>query len=302
MAASKTGIYVSESIHTDIANNAVGTDNAWSRNLANTYSGITFDYYARDNTVADNRVGYGSRAGIFVFGAGSVRNRLTRNEISGNEQRGIENAFGGNSGILPPTIMSVTTSSVSGKAGSGNIVEVFADDSSQGRYFRGTAVANASGAFTLPLSNPIIQRYATATATDSAGNTSEFSAPYPISTVDVRLENTTPAGFDLIQNYPNPFNPSTTIRFQIPGFGSQTPGSGTRDQGSSAGNPAPGIRTVRLSVYDLLGREVAVLVNERKDPGTYVAEFNAVGLGTGVFFYRLTAGTYSATKKMIMVK
>jgi hypothetical protein len=119
---------------------------------------------------------------------------------------------------------------------------------------------------------------------------------------DVQEEPSVPGDFTLYQNYPNPFNPSTMIRFQIPGFVSQNSGPGTGDQGSSARKPASGTRTVRLSVYDLLGREVAVLVNEQKEPGTYVAEFNAVGLGTGVLFYRLTAGTYSATKKMIMVK
>jgi len=75
----------------------------------------------------------------------------------------------------------------------------------------------------------------------------------------------------LEQNYPNPFNPITTIQFSIP-------------------NPA----FVTLKVYDLLGREVCVLVNEKKAPGSYEVTFDGTGLSSGVYFYRLQAGEPSA--------
>ena len=300
VAGNTEGILISESIHTLIANNAIGTDTLWNRNLANSYCGIMFDYYARDNVAAGNCIGYGSRAGIMVFGAGSVRNRLTRNEISRNEQRGIETSFGANNSISPPTITSVTGTLVSGKAGPGNTVEVFVDDSSQGRDYRGTVAANASGVFALPFSNPAGLGYVTATATDSAGNTSEFSVPYRIATVDVRVKTSMPAGFVLMQNYPNPFNPSTTIGFQVAGFGSQNPGPG--EQGFSIKDPESGTRTVRLSVYDLLGREVALLMNEKKDPGNYTVTFDAGGLTSGVYFYRFQAGSFVETKKLVVLR
>jgi hypothetical protein len=88
-----------------------------------------------------------------------------------------------------------------------------------------------------------------------------------------------PSSYALGQNYPNPFNPTTTIQFSIvdPQF------------------------TI-LKVYDILGCEVAVLVNKRMEPGSYEAKFNAAGLSSGVYLFRLTAGNYVQTKKMIVVK
>jgi hypothetical protein len=88
-----------------------------------------------------------------------------------------------------------------------------------------------------------------------------------------------PAAFALAQNYPNPFNPSSVIRYQV----SET-------------------RNVRLSVYDVLGREVALLVNESKPPGVYSVTFSSVGLASGVYFYRLQAGSFTETRKMILTK
>ena len=59
---------------------------------------------------------------------------------------------------------------------------------------------------------------------------------------------------------------------------------------------------MKLSVYDLLGREVVVLVNERKGPGTYTAHFNAAGMASGVYVYRLSAGEFVQSRKMVLVK
>lgn len=81
------------------------------------------------------------------------------------------------------------------------------------------------------------------------------------------------------QNYPNPFNPSTTIRYQIP----------------SAGH-------VTISVYNILGNEVNVLVNEFKNSGDYDITFNASGLASGMYYYRINVNNYSETKKMIYIK
>lgn len=88
-----------------------------------------------------------------------------------------------------------------------------------------------------------------------------------------------PLEFTLGQNYPNPFNPSTNIGFTIADFG-----------------------RVRIAVYDLLGREVAVLVNEHKAPGTYSIRFDASGLSSGVYLYRLTRGRFVQTRKMVVIK
>ncbi len=95
-----------------------------------------------------------------------------------------------------------------------------------------------------------------------------------------------PTEYTLAQNFPNPFNPTTMIRYTLAGTGSQ--GSGASD--------------VRLVVYDLLGREVAVLVNEKQAPGSYQVRFNADGLTSGVYLYRVTAGSFVQTHKMVLLK
>jgi hypothetical protein len=107
-------------------------------------------------------------------------------------------------------------------------------------------------------------------------------------------DNSRPEAFYLYQNYPNPFNPTTKIKFTIP----QSPLSFGEGQG------------VRLIVYDVLGNEVATLVNEEKPAGNYEIEFNAAGLSSGVYFYKLSAGNPSTnsghsfiqTKKMILLR
>jgi beta-glucuronidase len=90
---------------------------------------------------------------------------------------------------------------------------------------------------------------------------------------------TVPSAFGLDQNYPNPFNPISEIGLRI----------------AEAGH-------VSLKVYDLLGREVATLVNEEKAPGSYLVRFDANGLASGVYFYRLIAGRYGETRKMLLLR
>jgi hypothetical protein len=105
--------------------------------------------------------------------------------------------------------------------------------------------------------------------------------------VSVDEEYAFPTEFTLEQNYPNPFNPSTMIRYEIPG---------------QADN-----MLVVLKVYDVLGNEVATLVNEEKPAGSYEVEFNSRGLihqtlPSGIYFYQLKAGSFIETKKMILLK
>ncbi len=93
-----------------------------------------------------------------------------------------------------------------------------------------------------------------------------------------------PQNFFLYQNYPNPFNPTTKIRYSIP--------SNVKGQMSN----------VSLKVYDVLGREVATLVNEEKQAGVYEVEFNASQLSSGIYYYQLKTGNFIETKKMILLK
>ena len=93
--------------------------------------------------------------------------------------------------------------------------------------------------------------------------------------------------FNLEQNYPNPFNPTTKIKFTIQ--------SVIRDETNQS-------QFVNLKVYDILGNEIATLVNEQKPAGTYEVDFNAIGLTSGIYFYKLMTGNFSQTKKMILLK
>jgi len=91
--------------------------------------------------------------------------------------------------------------------------------------------------------------------------------------------NLTPNSYRLDQNYPNPFNPSTVISYQIPltGF-------------------------VTLKVYDVLGNEIATLINEEQNAGSHSIDFNAAQLSSGIYFYRLDTEKFSETKSMILIK
>ena len=106
-------------------------------------------------------------------------------------------------------------------------------------------------------------------------------------------EDPTVTTFRLEQNYPNPFNPSTTIKFSIPTSPQSHP-----YQGGEANYGG----LVTLKVYDIIGNEIATLVNEEKPAGKYGVIFDATGLSSGIYFYRLTAGKYTSAKKLILMK
>jgi len=88
-----------------------------------------------------------------------------------------------------------------------------------------------------------------------------------------------PDKFQLFPNYPNPFNPTTTIKYSI-----------------------PHASLVNIQIYDILGRKVATLINEVKSAGTYTATFNAATMPSGVYFYRLQAGSFTETKKLLLLR
>ena len=96
---------------------------------------------------------------------------------------------------------------------------------------------------------------------------------------DVKQDTSYPTTVQLLEAYPNPFNPSTTFSFTIP-------------QSS----------LINLSVYNLLGREIVTLVNEKRAAGTYTEQWDAAGLPSGVYFYRMRAGDFVETKKLVLVR
>jgi len=94
-----------------------------------------------------------------------------------------------------------------------------------------------------------------------------------------RLSTDLPTHFSLDQNYPNPFNPATTISFSLPSKS-----------------------FVSLKVFDALGREVSILLADELPAGTYARQWNAANLPSGIYFYRLQAGSFIETKKLVLLK
>ena len=128
--------------------------------------------------------------------------------------------------------------------------------------------------------------------------TVKLPTPEPdlLTEIEIEISESIPSNFELHQNYPNPFNPSTKIRYAIPAVGT-----------SLMKFP----QSVQLKVYDVLGNEVATLVDEEKPAGSYEVEFSAKGgsasggdannLSSGIYFYQLRAGSFVETKKMILL-
>lgn len=105
----------------------------------------------------------------------------------------------------------------------------------------------------------------------------KFSEPVAVN--DKAAANSVPLNYELHQNYPNPFNPETVIEYSLPNSGS-----------------------VSIKVYDVLGREIRTLVNTEQTAGKYSINFNAAGLSSGVYYYKLQSGSFVQTRKMMLVK
>jgi len=136
------------------------------------------------------------------------------------------------------------------------------------------ALWNYTGTFTIKLFKSASYKLACLiyTAWYNAGS------PLPSAT-DIRSMENNKMSFQLMQNYPNPFNPSTKIQYAIGGR-----------------------QLVTLKIYDMLGREVAAIVNEVQKAGNYEVNFNGANLSTGIYFYQLKAGNFEQTKKLILLK
>lgn len=121
--------------------------------------------------------------------------------------------------------------------------------------------------------------YYVVSALDFSGNMSEFSNEASATLTDIKLEDAIPTTYALKQNYPNPFNPATFIKFAL-----------------------PEATHVRLAIYDVTGREVALLVNEQMSAGNYSVDWNAANLSSGIYLYKIETGNFVAVKKMILMK
>ena len=270
--------------------------------------GIRFDG-GTDGSVEGSTIRNNGGAGISVVSGSN--NSIRQNSIHSNGGPGIDlgadgatdndvgdNDTGANGLINFPELSLVTAEngriegSVMVSGGADMIVDLFsnvgcdASGNGEGQTFltSSTVTGTAGGvaSFAVDLSSPLsIGDVITATATDSTGNTSEFSTCFLTVTTDIEREDVSevPSTHRLSQNYPNPFNPITTIRFEV---------------GRS--------EHVLLEVFDVLGKRVAGLVDRVMEPGSYTVNFDAADLPSGIYLYKMQAGTYAQTKTLTLLK
>jgi hypothetical protein len=152
---------------------------------------------------------------------------------------------------------------------------------------------SAVGYIPLQIDSTVIYYYISASSNSGRTITKPIVAPdgyYKFmveNSVTEVADGVQPVKYYLSQNYPNPFNPSTKIKFTIP---------------SDIANQLKQSQLITLKVYDVLGNEVGTLVNEEKEAGSFVIEFNATSLPSGVYFYQLKTGSFIETKKMLLLK
>ena len=178
------------------------------------------------------------------------------------------------------------------------VMSIYLDDNKPGRFYvstrgNGSFTSDSSwGGLFLTEDNGITwRRLFTGHVTDIMGDNSNpqniyfntyfgiMKIPDTLTTDISREDNFIPQKFELFQNYPNPFNPSTTLSWQSPVSSHQT-----------------------LKVYDILGREVAALVNEWKEAGRYSITFDGSKLASGVYVYQLRVNDFVSSKKLILIK
>jgi len=324
IAGQHTGVVISGGADNLVLGNLIGTDVTGTLDLGNKNEGIRIDN-ASDNTIggifaeAGNTIAYNGRNGIRVT-AGSG-NRILSNSIFNNADLGIDLGF---DGVTPndsadvdtgpnnlqnfPEIASVeinenedlvieySVDSDPSHSAYPLTIQFFESDSSgQGKTLIGEDLYNATdfnnGAKKVNMGNAVELEVLggdniVATATDTSGNTSEFS---PIKTVVIitsvaESEENVPKTFVLHQNYPNPFNPETTIQYQL-----------------------PKTTQVKLVIYNLEGQQVATLVEKQQPAGLYSIQWDGKAasgkkVASGVYLYRLETTQFVQVRKLVLVR
>lgn len=310
-----------------IINNVIASNSGmYGGGIVLNYTGATL----RNNIFYNNRV-YQAVAGVQTFGGGGIwvlanfgttPKIIENNTIVGNSSSGggggaagrgggllvwatsiqaANNIIWGNTQVTGEQIAPISGGSANvtyslvegGWTGNGNI-EVDPDFEETGFYLSDTSecidAGNPDSVYDDPEDAPGMGKWPSkgTVRNDMGAYGGPYSAQlgdFTITSIEEQAETGfIPADFELKQNYPNPFNPSTTIRYSI-----QSGGEGGDDM-------------ITLRIYDILGNEIATLVNEKKNAGDYEIEFDASQLASGVYFYRLSASSLAQTRKMILLK
>ncbi|MGQ9560305.1 MAG: T9SS type A sorting domain-containing protein [Candidatus Oleimicrobiaceae bacterium] len=274
-----------------IQGNYIGTDRSGLSPLGNG-DGIYIFNVSQKNLVggqdegAANLIAFNQEAGVSIVGTWGQAwwNTISRNRMHGNGTKGINLQDGGNQELASPVILSVTAAEVVGTAAPLATIEVFSDQDGQGAIYEGTTTADASGSWVFSKPEGLTGLYVTATATDTNGNTSEFSAPVRLE-VDVEEKiGSTPTAFVLHSAYPNPFNGETKILYQLPkSF------------------------HITLEIYNLLGQRICTLVNEKQPAGYYSILWEGRDdtgrpVPSGVYVCHLKAEYIQETQKIVLMR
>ena len=306
----------------------IGTDIKGETAIGN-QTGITISEGARALIDSGNAIAFSLADGVAVFDSATAG--IGGNSVYGNGRLGI-NLVGGDedgsgrtandpwdrdsgpNGLLNnPELLSAVvgenftvTGPLRSEPGVFYMVEIFASppggNDGEGKRCLGSMgmYADTNGVVPIELSfSPPLPAGYTITATAGRGTpfpvTSEFSNPVVVTVAtSITEKEPLPQETSLMQNYPNPFNPATTIGYSIAAVSSQ--------QHALSGSEGTGAGRVRLVVYDQLGREVAVLVDEQKEPGHYTVSWDASRLASGVYYARLQAGDKVMTRKLLHAK
>ncbi len=280
-----------------ISGNLIGVGSDSLSPIPNLGNGVGLYFGAENNTIGGdtetdgNLIAENRCHGIYLLSHDTKGNLIRHNRIRENDSLGIVIRQLAQAQVQPPELMSYVAGEVRGTAAPLMEVDLYlvAEDPShagEGASWLASGVADGSGEFAIPIPAQASDAKVTAIGTDIDRNSSAFAVNLALDqTTDVGdLEILRPRTFELEQNYPNPFNPSTTIEFTLPVSS-----------------------RVTLTVYNLLGEVVMKLLDDKLPAGRQTVIWDGKDGGgapvaSGIYWYRLEAADYQATRKMILVK
>lgn len=268
------GIMLENSNANQIHGNFIGTDATGALDLGNGGNGLFFYGTSCYNIIGGNNViANNQQNGIHVQSGDADFNQITQNRVYRNAAGGIRLGSGANQDVPAPHLTEMNP--LRGESFPYATVEIYSTSGSQADIYEGSTIAGSDGRFTW--NDSVSGHFVTATATDAAYNTSALSRPLDTGVAEKLIAR--PLAFKLEQNYPNPFNPTTQIRFCVQ----------ERCR-------------VQLTLYDLLGRQIATLADQLYAPGWHVKSVDLSAFASGVYFYRVRMKDFNGCKKMILIR
>ncbi len=280
-----------------ISGNLIGVGSDSLSPIPNLGNGIGLYFGAQDNVIggeteADGNLIAANRShGVYLQSPDTKGNLIRHNRVRENDSLGIAVRQLAQAQVQPPVLMSYVAGEVRGTAAPLMEVDLYlvAEDPShagEGATWLASGMADGNGELVIPIPAQASDAKVTAIGTDIDRNSSAFAVNLALDqTTDVGdLEILRPRTFELEQNYPNPFNPSTTIEFTLPVSS-----------------------RVTLTVYNLLGEEVIKLRNDILPAGRQTViwdgkDSQGASVASGLYWYRLEAADYQATRKMLLLK